>query len=127
MKIICILLCAAISTSCVAASLELEKCGIDIEKPFYNRDSNIIEFLVTIDSESAHASCKKIRTISVGNYLDDEWIMFPLSDRQGTLSLRLQRETAENTLITFFYETDTAHQLGDEKNQLSVKLVEFFD
>ncbi|WP_127347561.1 hypothetical protein [Pseudidiomarina mangrovi] len=127
MKIYLILIFFIFSASCKADDDKLKQCGIAIEKTFYDVRHKIVEFTVTIDSEKARVSCGKIYMVSIVNYMDDEWVIFPWSKDQADMLLRLRRDNAEDSIISFVYEVDGQQLIGDDSNRINVRLERFFD
>lgn len=124
MKIVFIFIFFIFSASCMADD-KLKQCGISIDKTFYDVRHKIVEFTVTIDSEQAHASCGTIYLVSVVNYMNDEWVIFPVSETQSDILLRLRRDNAEDSILSFVYEVNGHKLLGDDSNRINVRLDKF--
>ncbi|MCT8985951.1 hypothetical protein [Shewanella phaeophyticola] len=123
MKCWTVILLLFFCTSCLAKDKSIEECGIDIHKSFEGKDNNFIELLITVEPIKRQQTCERVETVSVSNYIDSEWVMFPLSKEKSTLSLRFNVKTANKTAIYFMLSHKNGdHLFFDDSNNIKVNL-----
>jgi hypothetical protein len=125
MKFLTVMLLLFFCTSCLAKDKSIEECGIDIHKSFEGKDNNFIELVITVDPIKRQQTCERVEIVSVSNYIDSEWVMFPLNKEKSTLSLRFNVKTANKTAIYFMLTHKNGNQLFfDDSNNIRVNLSE---